>query len=72
MNESDYPYKHRHSSSAERGDMGGNQAVHKFKLCNKCEKERAPEGGVEMGSKWMCATCWIRRSTVSSLKQNRR
>ena len=38
--------------------------AHKFKLCNKCEELRPPEGGINMSpSKWICAHCWVVRTT---------
>ncbi|CAB4195439.1 hypothetical protein UFOVP1298_19 [uncultured Caudovirales phage] len=43
-----------------------NSAVlsNKFQLCNKCLKEKPPEGGVEMSpTKWICARCWTIRAT---------
>lgn len=40
------------------------QPAHRFKLCTKCNKDRAPEGGIEMGpTKWICAACWTLRAT---------
>ena len=46
----------------------GRQPVHKYKLCNKCEEMRPPEGGVQMSpSKWLCAVCWTRRITTKNL-----
>lgn len=35
----------------------------KFKNCFKCEEKKPPEGGIEMGQKWMCANCWIIKAT---------
>lgn len=35
----------------------------KFKSCFKCEERKPPEGGIEMGQKWMCANCWIIKAT---------
>jgi transposase-like protein len=30
-----------------------------FKFCNKCERERLPEGGVQTSqNRWLCAKCW--------------
>ena len=37
--------------------------IHKFKLCNKCNTEKPPEGGIEMRDKWICHPCWIRKVT---------
>ena len=45
---------------------GGNppQPVHRFKLCSKCEREKPPEGGIEMSpTRWICAACWTRKAT---------
>lgn len=39
-----------------------NVALHKFKDCDKCKQPRAPEGGVDMGSRWICANCWTLRA----------
>jgi formylmethanofuran dehydrogenase subunit E len=33
-----------------------------FRKCDKCQEERAPEGGIEIGKKWMCARCWGKRT----------
>lgn len=50
--------------------IGGSQPVHKYKLCNKCEELRPPEGGVQMNpSRWICASCWTNRVTGRNLKQ---
>jgi len=49
-------------------EIGSKQPVHKYKLCNKCEEMKPPEGGVQMSpSKWHCAVCWTRRITTMSL-----
>lgn len=30
--------------------------------CSKCERERVPEGGVQLNqTKWLCASCWTLR-----------
>ncbi len=42
--------------------------AHKFKLCSKCETKKAPEGGVDMGTRWICHDCWIRRKTSGNIK----
>lgn len=35
-----------------------------FKLCSKCEKEKPPEGGIDMNpTRWICAACWVTRVT---------
>lgn len=36
-------------------------SAHQFKLCQTCEQQRAPEGGIQLSPKrWVCATCWIK------------
>ena len=41
--------------------------LHKFKLCGKCQKEKPPEGGTELGpGRWICASCWSRRAIQRS------
>jgi len=52
-------------------DMGATFSANKFKLCTKCDTSKPPEGGIEMGSKWICQPCWNRKITGSNLKQNR-
>jgi len=52
-------------------DMGAIHSTHKFKLCTRCDTSKPPEGGIDMGHKWICQTCWNRKVTVSNLKQNR-
>lgn len=43
-------------------NSGSYNQHHVFKLCNKCEKERPPEGGIQMSAnKWFCASCWAMR-----------
>ena len=38
--------------------------MHRFKLCNKCEELKPPEGGVQMSAaRWICAACWTHRAT---------
>jgi hypothetical protein len=35
-----------------------------FKLCGKCNKDKPPEGGIEMSpTRWICAVCWTTRAT---------
>lgn len=35
----------------------------KLLMCAKCEREKVPEGGVQMNpNKWVCASCWTRRA----------
>jgi hypothetical protein len=49
-------------------DIGGDQPLHKLKLCNKCEELRPPEGGIELStSRWYCGACWTRRATSGNL-----
>lgn len=52
-------------------DIGAEHTSHKFKLCTKCKSEKPPEGGIEMGHKWICQSCWLKRITGVHLKQNR-
>ena len=47
------------------------QPVHKLKLCNRCNETKPPEGGVDMGQKWLCQGCWLFKTTGRNLKQNR-
>ena len=50
-------------------EIGSNQPIHKYKLCNKCGETKPPEGGVAMSpTKWMCAMCWTNRATRKNLK----
>jgi len=33
--------------------------AHPFMLCDKCERSKPPEGGVQMSSgRWYCQKCW--------------
>jgi hypothetical protein len=46
-----------------------------LRLCGKCDNERVPEGGIDMGHRWICAVCWTRRqftNTVKSVNDKRR
>lgn len=52
-------------------DLGANFSTNKFKFCTKCETPKPPEGGIDMGSKWICQSCWNRKITGKNLKQNR-
>jgi hypothetical protein len=52
-------------------DLGATHSTNKFKLCSKCETTKPPEGGIDMGHKWICQPCWNKRITGSNLKQNR-
>jgi len=47
------------------------QPLHKLKLCYKCDTTKPPEGGIDLGHKWMCQPCWILRTTGGQLKQYR-
>jgi len=47
-----------------------NQPVHQYKCCNKCDQDKPLEGGIDMGHKWICQTCWIARTTGKHLRQN--
>jgi len=42
--------------------MGRAAPVHQLKFCTKCQADKPPEGGVEMGAKWHCQLCWVRRT----------
>ena len=44
--------------------------LHPFKICNKCDEQKPPEGGIDMGHKWICQPCWIMRLTGKHLRQN--
>ena len=44
---------------------GSQPYLHPRRKCDKCEKEKAPEGGIQMGpTKWHCAECWTRKAVV--------
>lgn len=51
--------------------LGRANPSHQFKFCAKCQQDKPPEGGIDMGAKWHCQACWNRRSTSNNLKQNR-
>lgn len=51
--------------------LGASQPLHKFKLCARCDTAKPPEGGIEMGTKWICQSCWNKKITGKNLKQNR-
>jgi hypothetical protein len=51
-------------------ELGGNQPVHKLRNCNKCDVIKPPEGGIDMGHKWICQSCWIARLTGKHLREN--
>ena len=41
------------------------QPAHRFKRCDKCETEKPPEGGMDMGrGRWICAVCWTRKAVA--------
>ena len=48
-------------------DLGGNPLANRFKFCDKCETMKPPEGGIDMGSKWNCQSCWTKRITFKNL-----
>jgi hypothetical protein len=56
----------------QRIELKGTHHSHQFKFCGKCEAEKPPEGGIDMGQKWICASCWTRRATGSNLKNSRK
>jgi len=39
--------------------LNGNQPVHKLRSCNNCDGIKPPEGGIDMGHKWICQACWL-------------
>jgi len=51
-------------------DIGARFSNHKFKLCTKCDIDKPPEGGIDMGHKWICQSCWNKRITGKYLRQN--
>jgi hypothetical protein len=51
-------------------DIGSKQPVHQLQLCNKCEQQKPPEGGISMGPKWYCQSCGVKRTTGRDLRQN--
>ena len=52
-------------------DLGSTFSTHRFKLCTKCDTSKPPEGGIENGQKWICQSCWLKKTTIGNLKQNR-
>lgn len=41
-----------------------------LRVCSKCERERVPEGGIEIGpAKWICASCWSRRASTNHMRR---
>ena len=52
---------------------GDRQPLHQYKVCNKCEEAKPPEGGVQMSpNRWHCALCWTKRITIQNLNGERR
>lgn len=40
-----------------------------LKTCAKCNEQRVPEGGIDMGpTRWVCARCWIYRANSTKGK----
>lgn len=52
-------------------DLGATHSTNKFKFCDKCDTNKPPEGGIDMGSRWYCQSCWNKKITGKNLKQNR-
>jgi len=52
-------------------DLGATHSANKFKFCSMCDTTKPPEGGIEIGTKWNCQACWLKRITGVHLKQNR-
>lgn len=51
-------------------EIGSRQPVHKYKLCNKCEEMKPPEGGIELSpSRWSCAGCWVSRALKRTVRK---
>lgn len=50
--------------------IGSKQPVHQLQLCNKCEQQKPPEGGIFINLKWHCQSCWIKQTTGHYLRQN--
>jgi hypothetical protein len=34
--------------------------MHKLKVCDVCNREADPLGGVSVRTKWHCARCWVK------------
>jgi hypothetical protein len=49
--------------------LGGNPSTNKFKLCSRCNNEKPPEGGIDMGSKWQCQSCWRQQTTTGTWRR---
>lgn len=42
--------------------------LHPLRKCDKCNEQRAPEGGIQMSpTRWYCADCWGR---IASLRRS--
>ena len=52
-------------------DLGATESANRFKFCNRCDTMKPPEGGIEMGHRWNCQSCWLKKITGVHLKQNR-
>lgn len=49
---------------------GAVKGVHPLKPCSRCQRLATPEGGIDMGPRWICAACWIQhRATKPSKTQ---
>lgn len=36
-----------------------------LRMCSKCDRDRIPEGGIEMGpGRWICHACWNRKTSA--------
>ncbi len=41
------------------------QGAMPLRTCSKCDRERVPEGGIQMNAhRWICAQCWNRRTSA--------
>jgi hypothetical protein len=40
--------------------------MHKLKVCDVCNREADPLGGVSVRTKWHCARCWVKLMQRSS------
>jgi len=52
--------------------LNQNQPVHKLRSCNRCDQIKPPEGGIDMGHKWICQTCWVTRKHLKATNDQRR
>lgn len=41
--------------------FGSLTSTQPLRTCSGCPYPQPPEGGVDVGSRWVCAGCWIRR-----------